>query len=162
MSQQVYATNSLGGYYAVPQLTSEIRTIAQPMMNFRKYVRVEPRAGRGSGDTIYFDKNLNPASNGGTIAETSTIPKTTLSIARGTLSMTEYGVAIPYTNKLETLGQISISESIRTALSNSIAKVLDSTAGAQFQASDYKIQIVILQRHLSILHLLLLELLVLI
>ena len=142
MSQQVYTTSSLGGYYAVPQLTSEIRTIAQPQMRFRKHARIEPRAGRGRGDTIYFDKNGNPTSNGGTISETSTIPKTTYAITQGTLSMTEYGVAIPYTNKLQTLGQISVDDGIRTALSNSIAKVLDSTCGAQFQATDYKVQIV--------------------
>jgi len=139
MTQQIYATNSLGGYYAVPQLTSEIRNIAQPMMKFRDYVRMEPNAGKGKGDTIYFDKNLNPASNGGTISETDTISKTSFSITQGTLSMTEYGVAIPYTGKLQTLGQIAISDSIKTALANSQAKVLDSAAAAQFQASDYKV-----------------------
>lgn len=138
MSNQLYTTSSLGGYYAVPQLTSEIRTIAQPSMQFRKYCRTEPRAGRGRGDTIYFDKNSNASSNGGTIAETSTIPKTNFTITQGSITMTEYGVAIPYTNKLQTLGQISVEAGIREALANSMAKVLDSTAAAQFQASDVK------------------------
>ena len=142
MSQQVYTTSSLGGYYAVPQLTSEIRTIAQPQMRFRKHARLEPRAGRGRGDTIYFDKNANPSSNGGTISETGTIPKTSFTITQGSITMTENGVAIPYTSKLQTLGQISVDESIREALANSIAKVLDSQCAVAFQTSDYKVQIV--------------------
>ena len=142
MSQQVYTTSSLGGYYAVPQLTNEIRNIAQPLMGLRKHVRIEPRAGRGAGDTIYFDKNLNPASNGGTISETGTIPKTTFTITQGSLTMTEYGVAIPYTSKLQTLGQISVDSSIREVLANSIAKVLDSAAGTAFKTTDYKVQII--------------------
>ena len=90
----------------------------------------------------FIHKNLNPASNGGTISETGTIPKTSFTISQGTLTMTENGVAIPYTSKLQTLGQISVDESIREALANSIAKVLDSQCAVQFQASDYKVQIV--------------------
>jgi N4-gp56 family major capsid protein len=138
MTQQIYATSSLGGYYSVPKLTSDIRTIAQPLMMFRRYARPISGAGTKVGDTIYFDKNMNPTSNGGTLSETSTIPRTSFSINQGTVSMTEYGNAIGYTGKLVSLGQLSIEESTREALKNSIIKVLDSTCGAQFQLADYK------------------------
>lgn len=142
MAEQLYATSSLGGYYAVPQLSKEIRIIAQPMMKFRKYCKPMDLAGRNKGDKIYFNKNTNPTSLGGTISETSTIPKTGYTVAQSSLSMTEYGLAIPYTQKLQSLGEISIDDVVRTQLRNSMAKVLDSTAAAQFQAATLKMTIV--------------------
>lgn len=138
MAEQLYATNSLGGYYSVPQLSKEIRIISQPMMKFRKYCKPMDLAGRNKGDIVYFTKNSNPTSNGGTISETSTIPKTGYTVVRDSLSITEYGVAIPYTQKLQSLGEISVDDVVRTSLRNSLAKVLDSAAGAQFETSDYK------------------------
>lgn len=46
--------------------------------------------------------------------------------------------SIPFTQKLENLADISVPETTRKVLSDDMAKVLDSAAGTQFQASDYK------------------------
>lgn len=142
MAEQLYATSSLGGYYAVPQLSKEIRLLSQPMMKFRKYCKPMDMVGRNKGSQVYFNKHSNLTSNGGTISETATIPKTGYTLVQDSMSVTEYGVAVPYTQKLQTLGEISVDDVTRMQLKNSLAKVLDSAAGACFETSDYKAVIV--------------------
>ena len=136
---QLYATDSLGGYYSIDDLSRELRYQAQTLQMFRKFTKPEPMAGRNKGDKVLFDKILNLTSNGGTIAETSTIPTTNYTINQGSLTMTEYGISVPFTQKLDNLAMVNVPETIKVSLRNSMSKVLDSAAAAQFVASDYKV-----------------------
>ena len=138
MGQQVWSVNSLGGYLSNNELSKQIRHAAQPMMKFRQFVDIEPAAGRGRGDKVFFNKISNISTAGGTLNETATIPRRNFTIQQGTLTITEYGVAIPYTQKLATLSEVSVPDNIKTVLRNDQAKVLDSAAAVQFQTSDYK------------------------
>jgi len=142
MSQQLYATDSLGGYFSIDDLSRELRYQAQTLQVFRKFVKTEPMAGKNKGDKVLFDKISNLTSNGGTIAETDTMPTTGYTITQGTLAMTEYGIAVPFTQKLENVAFVAVPESIKTSLRNSMSKVLDSAAAAEFQTSDYKAMII--------------------
>ena len=58
-------------------------------------------------------------------------------IIQDSLTITEYGNAIPFTLKAKTLAEIDVPASVRTVLMNDEAKVLDSAASAQFLAADY-------------------------
>lgn len=138
MAQQVFSVNSLGGFLTNDILSKKIRHAAQPMMKFRQFVDLEPAAGKGRGSQVFFDKISNISTAGGTLVETSTIPKRNYIITQGTLTITEYGNSIPHTLKLQTLAEVSVPDSIKTVLTNDQAKVLDSAAATQFQTSDYK------------------------
>lgn len=138
MAQQVWVTSSLGGYLSNNVLSKQIRYSAQPMMKFRQFVDAEPAAGRNRGDKVYFDKISNISTAGGTLTETSTIPRYNYTIKQGTLTVTEYGVAIPYTLKLQSLADVQVPDIVKTTLRNDMAKVLDSAAAAEFKTSDYK------------------------
>jgi hypothetical protein len=46
------------------------------------------------------------------------------------LSVTEYGNAIPFTFKAQTLADVSVPDIVKTVLRNDLAKVLDSAAAA--------------------------------
>ena len=49
MSQQIWATNSLGGYYSNNQLSKQIRHAAQPLMKFRQFAQPMSEAGKNKG-----------------------------------------------------------------------------------------------------------------
>lgn len=142
MSQQIWATSSLGGYLSSSELSKQLRHAAQPMMKFRQFVDPEPAMGKGRGEVVLFDKISNISTAGGTISETSTIPKRNFTIKQGTLTVTEYGNAIPYTLKVQSLADIDVTPAIKTVLRNDMAKVLDSAAAAEFKTSEYKAAVV--------------------
>ena len=135
---QLFSVNTLGGYFTNNKLTKKVRHRAQPIQKFRQFTMLEDAAGKKAGDKVYFDKISNIVTAGGTLSETSTIPKSNFTITQGSLTMTEYGNSIDYTQKLETLGDINTPESIVKVLTNDQATVLDSAAAAEYQTSDYK------------------------
>jgi len=138
MSQQVFATNSLGGFFTNNQLSEEVRYISQTMQMFRRFTKPEKAIGKNRGDQVFFQKISNIATAGGTLAETSTVPKTNWTTTRGTITITEYGNSIPFTQKLRSLGDLSVDDTTRTVLINDQRVVLDSAAAAQFTAADFK------------------------
>lgn len=138
MGQQVWSVNSLGGYLSNDVLSKQIRHAAQPLMKFRQFVDAEGAAGKNRGDAVLFNKISNISTAGGALTETATIPKRNYTIVQGTLSVAEYGNAVPWTLKAQTLADVSVPDIIKTVLRNDMAKVLDSEAAAEFKTSDYK------------------------
>src|SRR5574343_1779520 len=90
---QLYVTSSLGGYFALPSLSKEIRHQAQPLCRFRQFVDMVDKdlSGAKKGETFNWDIVSNVAASGGTLVETSTIPRTNFTITQGTGTITEYG-----------------------------------------------------------------------
>src|SRR3990167_8480232 len=137
MGQQVFATNSLGGFFTNNTLSQQLRYKAQSMQKFRQFVDFEAAAGANRGNKVFFDKISNISTAGGTLVETDTIPKRNYTILQGTLTMTEYGNSIPYTQKVKTLADIQVPETIRQVLTNDMKVVMDSAAATQFMTNDY-------------------------
>ena len=139
---QLFSVDSLGGFLNNDELSLKMRFRSQTTQRFRQFTEMEPAAGAGKGDKVFFNKISNISTSGGTLIETNTIPKSNFTITQGTLTMTEYGVAIPYTQKVRTLSEVSVPDSVRKVLENDMGVVLDSAAAVQFQASDYVATIV--------------------
>ena len=118
MGQQIFATNSLGGFLTNNQLSAQLRYKAQTMQKFRQFCDVMSEAGTNRGNKVFFDKISNISTGGGTLVETDTIPKRNYTILQGTLTMTEYGNSIPFTSKVKTLADMSVPDSIRQVLTN--------------------------------------------
>lgn len=142
MSQQIWATSSLGGYLSNSVLSKQIRYLAQPMMKFRQFVTPEAAAGKNRGDKVFFNKISNISTAGGTLTETSTIPKRNYTIVQSTLTVNEYGNAIPWTLKAQTLADVQVPDMVKTVLRNDMAKVLDSAAATEFKTCVYKATVV--------------------
>src|SRR3990167_4653569 len=142
MGQQIFATDSLGGYLNNDELSREIRHASQTLQRFRQFTDPEPMAGQGRGSKVFFNKISNISTAGGTLVETDTIPKRNYTITQGTLTMTEYGNSIPYTFKVRALSEVSVPDIVRVVLRNDMGKVLDSAAATQFMATDYIASIV--------------------
>lgn len=138
MGQQIWSVNSLGGFLASDEFSKKIRHRAQPLMKFRQFVDIEGAMGKNRGDTVLFDKISNISTAGGTINETATITKNNYTITQGSLTINEYGNAIPFTLKAQSLAEVMVPEIVKTVLRDDMAKVLDSQAAIEFQTSDYK------------------------
>lgn len=137
MGQQLFVTNSLGGFLTNNQLSAQVRYKAQTQQKFRQFVDMEAAAGTNRGNKVFFDKISNISTSGGTLIETDTIPKNNYTITQGTLTITEYGNSIPFTAKVKTLADIQVPETIKTVLMNDMRVVLDSAAATQFMTNDY-------------------------
>lgn len=137
MAGQQYSTSSLGGYLSQPYLTQRLRAVAQPQFRFRQFLDVKEQIGKNRGDTWLYDKRGNVATQGTILAETNTIPQTNFIVGQGTGQIVEYANSVPYTGKLEALGQIMIEPAVEQSLRDDMVKTLESAAGAQFVATEF-------------------------
>lgn len=137
MPGQVYSVNTLGGSLSQPYLSQKLRGLAQPMFRWRQFVDAKEAIGKNRGDTFLFDKTQNVQTQGGTLVETNTIPETQFTINQGTAIITEYGNAVPFTGKLDSLAQFQIEPQIEQRLRDDMVKVLESACGTQYVATEF-------------------------
>jgi hypothetical protein len=119
-----------------PRLSAKLQFSAQPMFRFREYVDIKEAFGKQVGESVNWDKIANVTNFGGKIVETATMPTTRQAITKGTLSVTEYGNAIPYTGKIEALSQQSLETIIDKGLKDDMVKCLDGEVERQFNATQ--------------------------
>ena len=134
---QQYSTSSLGGFLSQPYLTQRLRAVAQPQFRFRQFVDVKEAIGKNRGDTWLYDKRGNVATQGTVLSETNTIPQTNFTVGQGTGIVVEYANSVPYTGKLEALGQIMIEPAVEQALRDDMVKALESAAGGQYINTEF-------------------------
>lgn len=124
-----------GGIISSPPLSNFLRFAAQPMYKFRQFADTKDALGKNTGESFNWDKVADVATPGGSLTETSTMPLTQQTITKGTLTITEYGNAIPYTFKLEALSQFDMENVIRKGLLNDKVAIIDAAVHAQFNAT---------------------------
>lgn len=88
---QLFLNDSLGGYLSTPELSAKSRHAAQPLQKFRQYTDVEAAIGAKMHDTFLYDKISNIQTQGTTISESSTVPKSNFLVRQGSLTIAEYG-----------------------------------------------------------------------
>ena len=98
---QVWLTNTLGGYMWSPALSKVLRVVVQPLVKFRQFADVKDAAvqGKGKGQEFHWNVYSDVATQGTTLLETTTMPETNYTITQGTMTITEYGNSVPYTEK---------------------------------------------------------------
>jgi N4-gp56 family major capsid protein len=138
MAGQIWATNSLGGFFYSLNLSDELRDALQPLARFRQFCDVKNAAGKNRGETFTWDIVSDVATAGGTLVETSTIPETQFTIAQATLTITERGNSVPYSGKLEALSKFSVRQPVMQALRNDAKKHFDRAAYAQFYLTQLR------------------------
>lgn len=134
MSQQLWVVNSLGGNLTNNKLSKQLRNQALPMYTYRQFAQIKDEGlGRGSGDTVYFDKVLRIDTKGGTLSETSTVPSNLIKVVKDSVVVQEWGNSVEYTKKLEELAEWSADNIFLRGLRDDIAEVLDSAAYLPFE-----------------------------
>jgi len=141
MAGQVWMTNNLGGYMWSPNLSKVLRQALQPLVKFRQFADIKDAAvqGKGKGQEYHWNVYSNVATQGTTLLETSTMAETNFTITQGTMTITEYGNAVPYTGKLDDLSEHPVKEIIQKVLKNDAKKTLDQAAYDQFNATPLQV-----------------------
>lgn len=136
MAAPLWVNDSSVHYSA--KLSKFLRVAAQPLLKFRKFTELKDAFGKEPGDTFNWDKVANVGTHGHALTETSTMPVSSQSITKGTLTITEYGNSIPFSFKLEKLSQFELEGIIERGLRDDMVKVLDAAAHAEFNATPLR------------------------
>lgn len=103
------------------------------------YVDVEEDFGKGKGESKTFTRFTNIAEpSSAELAELLPIPEVAFSLATVAIAVREYGVAVPYTCKLETLSKYNIENAVQRTLMEQKRLVLDSLALTTFKNTNVK------------------------
>ena len=95
--------------------------------------------GKGKGQEYHWNVYSNVATQGTVLVETTTMSETNFTITQGTMTITEYGNAVPYTGKLDDLSEHPVKEIIQKVLKNDAKKTLDQAAYDQFSATPLQV-----------------------
>lgn len=139
MAGQIWAVNSLGGFFYSLNLSDELRDSLQPMARFRQFCDVKDAAGKNRGESFTWDIVSDVSTAGGTLVETNTMPETQFTITQATLTITERGNSVPYSGKLEALSKFSVRQPVMQALRNDAKKHFDRAAYAQFYLTKLRV-----------------------
>lgn len=139
MAGQLWAVNSLGGFFYSLNLSDELRNALQPEARFRQFCDARDAGGKNKGQTFTWDVVKDVATAGGTLVETNTMPETNFTITQGTLTITEYGNSVPFSNKLESLSKFEVKKPVMQALKNDAKKTFDRAAYAQFYQTPLRV-----------------------
>lgn len=139
MGEQMYLINdNYGGFFTNPRLSADIRHALIPIMKFRQFADIKEAFGKHKGDTVYFDKLSTISTAGGTLIETNVMDEHQYAIGRGTISLSEWGNAVPFTGKLEALSAFDVNDLTQVTLRNDMARTLDKACGLQFKLTQRK------------------------
>jgi N4-gp56 family major capsid protein len=137
---QLWGTESLGGYSALPDLSKKVRHAARKQMIWRQFCDPVDGFGRNKGDMVKFDKvaHIDVTDVGVALTETLKIPETTISLGQGYIQVAEYGKKVPYTRKLKTLQEISVDDAAVKELQYHMELTHNKLASDQFKATKVK------------------------
>lgn len=138
---QLWAVNTTGGYMYSDNLSKVLRMSVQPTVKFRQFADIKDAAvqGKKKGETFHWNVYSDVATQGTTLVETNTMPKTNFTITQGTMTITEGGNSVDYSEKLDNLSEHPVKEIINKVLKNDAKKFFDIQAHAQFNATPLRI-----------------------
>jgi len=104
-----------------------------------QFVSVEPAFGKNKGESvqIYRAGNTATAEDSAAINELDRIPTTSVAVTPRLITVNEFGRAIPFTGKVETLAEVDVESNVYLkALRNHMAKTLDFQVATAFKTGD--------------------------
>lgn len=140
MAGQLWAVNSLGGFYYSLNLSKELREGVQATSKFRQFADVKDAWGKvtRAGQTFTWDTVPMMARANRALVETNTVPQGNHTILQGTLTMNERGFSVPYTEMLESMSQFGVKQPIMKVLKYDAAVDLDCLAHAEFNKTPLR------------------------
>ena len=140
MAGQVFVTNSLGGFLSAFNLSKELRQAVKATAKFRQFCDVRDAWSKvtRTGQTFTWDVMPTMTRGNRALTETSTIPQGQATIIQGTLTMSERGYSVPYTEFLESLAMISVRKPLMDILNYDAAADIDCLAHQQFNLTPLR------------------------
>jgi len=121
------------------QLSSELYETALENSVVMAHVDVEQSFGKNKGDTFNLTRFTHIAEPANAeLSELLPIPEVQFSLSTSAITVKEYGVAVPYTGKLELLSKYNIENAVQRTLMEQKRLVLDSVGLTQFKSTNVK------------------------
>lgn len=141
MAGQVFSVNSLGGFYASFNLSKEIRMGVEATTKFVQFADIKDAWSKvtRSGQTFTWDAVPMLTRANRALLETQTVPQSQHTIIQSTLTISERGISIPYTEKLESLAMVSVRQPIMSVLKEDAATDLDALCWQQFNNTPLRV-----------------------
>ncbi len=127
------------GVYKNSQMSSKLRVAAIAETKFMQFVKPEAGYGKKRGESISITRVSNVAvPTSGRLSEQQRMPEDEMVLSSISITVTEWGRAIPFTSLSEDLGKFDIENTIQKQLRNQMALVLDSAAADAFKDAKVK------------------------
>ena len=125
------------GYMATPTLSNELREAVQPLSRFTQFCDTEEAIGKNNGDVYTWNVHGDTADDCpiSGLDENAKVPETGYATSQGTVTLREFGIAVPFSKKYDDLSEQPVKAIIHKTLKNSAARTEDRVAHAQFDAS---------------------------
>ena len=127
------------GFRTLVDVSKKVRHASQPLLKARQFVRSVDSFGKNRGETvdIYRVPNSGEVESTTTIPDGDPIPTTTIGQSRRSVTVNQYGKAIPWTGMVESLAEVDVeNEVVLKALKNHMAKSLDTLVVNALETSD--------------------------
>lgn len=137
--QQNWTYDAPSGVYKNHQLSSQLRFAAIAQTKFMQFVKPEAGYGKKRGESITITRvsNISEPSSG-RISELQRIPETEVVMTTTSITVSEWGQAVPYTSLAQDLGKFDLENSIQKKLRDVMSLVLDSAAADAFKSAKVK------------------------
>ncbi len=137
MPGQVWAVAADGGYMYADQLSDYLRMTLLPTVKFRQFCDADDFTDKGLHAGQAFNWNIySTVSDVGTsLNENLPIPSGKFTITQGSGTITEYGLQVPYTGKLDDLSLHPVKAVINKVLREHATRTLDYAAWSEFNSS---------------------------
>lgn len=127
-----------GSYLRSPKLSQQMREQAAPKMIWRQFVDTKDGLGKSAGDTVEFTKRLRIDTRGGTLVETNTMPSNRIKVYKDSVTVTEYGNGVNFTQKIETLSEFKMRTEYEKGLVQDQTDTLDNAICTVFKTAKFK------------------------
>lgn len=141
MAGQLWSTNSIGGFLDAKNLSKELRMGVQATSKFRQFADVKDAFGKvtKTGDVFHWDTMPMLTRANRVLTETNTIPQGQATVLQGTLTMSERGMSVPYTEKLESLAQLAVRAPLMKVLKYDASVDIDCVVHAEFNKTPLRV-----------------------
>lgn len=141
MAGQLWAVNSLGGFYYALNLSKDLRQGVQATAKFRQFADITDAWDKvtRSGQTFTWDTYPMMTRGNRALVETATIPQSQHTILQATLTMSERGNSVPYTGMLEAMSQFNVRQPIMKVLKYDAQCDIDSLVFTEFNKTPLRV-----------------------
>lgn len=127
------------GTYKNFSLSADLRSAAVAESKFMQFVRPESGYGRKSGESITIARVSNLAiPTSGKLQEGLKIPEDSLTISSVSITVSEWGRAVPYTSLSNDLSKFDMESIVQKELMKQMRLILDNAAATAFKTTKLK------------------------
>lgn len=136
MALQTWTYDAPSGTYKNHAMSAKIREAAIADTKFMQFVDPEPGYGKNKGESVTITRISNIAEpTDARLSEIDDISEDTFSLSTVSITVTEWGRAVPFTNLAKDLGAFNLENKIQMKLKDQLQLVMDKAAAAAFKTA---------------------------